>query len=191
MAAPVQDSASHPVVGAKPKTSLQHPISPLTAGEITESSTLIRQLWPENTKLQFKAVTLQEPNKVELMPFLAAEHEGKPTTSIDRRSFVLYYIRNTVSSSKISSKDRHANSFLSQDKLHEAIVNLTLGKVESNVRLGPNIHSNGDEDDIVAVEKLVLEDERVKAEIAKLQLPEGTVVVCDPWSYGRLLSLLI
>jgi primary-amine oxidase len=68
---------------------------------------------------------------------------------------------------------------------------LTLGKVESNVRLGPNIHSNADEDDIIPVEKLVLEDESVKAEIAKLQLPEGAVVICDPWSYGKRLSLSI
>jgi primary-amine oxidase len=26
----------------------------------------------------------------------------------------------------------------------------------------------------------------VKAEIAKLQLPEGTVVISDPWIYGKL-----
>ena len=36
----------------------------------------------------------------------------------------------------------------------------------------------------MAVERLALEDEGVKAEIAKLKLPEGSVVVCDPWIYG-------
>jgi primary-amine oxidase len=71
-----------------------------------------------------------------------------------------------------------------QDKLHEAIVNLSQGKVESNLRLGPNVHSNADGDEIVAVEKIALEDEAVRAEIAKLQLPEGTVVISDPWIYG-------
>lgn len=35
------------------------------------------------------------------------------------------------------------------------------------------------------MEKIALEDEAVKAEIAKLQLPEGSVVVVDPWIYGR------
>jgi primary-amine oxidase len=35
------------------------------------------------------------------------------------------------------------------------------------------------------VEKIALEDEGVKAEIAKLQLPEGTVVISDPWIYGK------
>lgn len=76
----------------------QHPLGPLTANEISESATLIRALWPSNTSLQFKSITLQEPNKAELVPFLAAEHSGKSTPTIERRSFVVYYLRNTVSS---------------------------------------------------------------------------------------------
>jgi primary-amine oxidase len=36
------------------------------------------------------------------------------------------------------------------------------------------------------VEKIALEDEGVKAEIAKLKLPEGTVIISDPWIYGML-----
>lgn len=72
-----------------------------------------------------------------------------------------------------------------QDKFHEAIVNLSLNRVENNVRLGPNVHSPGDGEEIVLVEKIALEDDAVKAEIAKLQLPEGTVVISDPWIYGR------
>jgi primary-amine oxidase len=31
-----------------------------------------------------------------------------------------------------------------------------------------------------------LEDEQVKAEIAKLQLSEGTVIISDPWIYGKI-----
>lgn len=71
-----------------------------------------------------------------------------------------------------------------KDKLHEAVVNLSRGVVESNVRLGPNIHGNADGPEIMMVEKIALEDERVQAEIAKLKLPEGTVVISDPWIYG-------
>jgi primary-amine oxidase len=81
---------------AKMEGILQHPIAPLTAGEIAESSKLIKALWPADTNFQFKVITLQEPKKTELVPFLAAEHEGKKTPLIERRSFVVYYIRNTV-----------------------------------------------------------------------------------------------
>jgi primary-amine oxidase len=59
-------------------------------------------------------------------------------------------------------------------------------RVESNVRLGRYVHSSADGEEIISVEKIALEDERVKAEIAKLQLPEGTVVISDPWIYGKL-----
>ena len=57
-------------------------------------------------------------------------------------------------------------------------------KVESNVRLGPYIHGAGDWEEILLVEKIALEDEGVKAEIAKLGLPKDTVVISDPWIYG-------
>jgi hypothetical protein len=72
-----------------------------------------------------------------------------------------------------------------QDKFHEAVVNLSTQTVETNVRLGANEHGNGDYAEILMVEKNALEDEGVKAEIAKLQLPEGTVICADPWIYGE------
>lgn len=65
-------------------------------------------------------------------------------------------------------------------------MDLSAGKVESNVRLGPNQHGNGDYEEILMVEKNALEDPGVKAALAKLQLPEGTVVCADPWIYGML-----
>lgn len=74
---------------------------------------------------------------------------------------------------------------INKDKLHEAIVNLSTGSVESNLRLGPFVHSNGDGAEIIEIEKICLADERVQAEIAKLQLPEGAVVISDPWIYGK------
>jgi hypothetical protein len=72
-----------------------------------------------------------------------------------------------------------------QDKLHEAIVNLSEGRVESNVRLSPEHHSSSDGEEIILIEKIALEDEGVKSEIAKLQLPPGIVVISDPWIYGN------
>jgi Cu2+-containing amine oxidase len=94
-----QIATSLPFVGGK-KTTPQHPLGPLTANEIKESAGLIKGLWPSNTSIQFKSITLQEPNKAELLPFLEAEHAGQQTPAIERRSFVVYYIRNTVSYQK-------------------------------------------------------------------------------------------
>lgn len=63
-------------------------------------------------------------------------------------------------------------------------MNLSTGNVESNVRLGANIHGNADYEEVLMIEKRALEDEGVQKEIAKLQLPAGTVVCADPWIYG-------
>lgn len=69
----------------------------VTASEITHASKLIRERWPENTSLQFKVVTLEEPPKTQILPYFEAEHTGRPLPSIDRKVFINYYLQNTVS----------------------------------------------------------------------------------------------
>lgn len=89
-----------PIVGGK-KLTPQHPLGPLTAPEIEESARLIKALWPSATDVQFKSITLQEPKKTDLVPFLAAEKAASQLPAVERRSFVVYYIRNTVSTTKL------------------------------------------------------------------------------------------
>ncbi len=74
-----------------------HPLCPITASEIKRSAELIKRCWPSKTSFHFKAITLEEPAKTELVPYLDAEHKGSRLPHIDRRAFVSYYIRNTVS----------------------------------------------------------------------------------------------
>lgn len=73
-----------------------HPLSPLTSSEITNASSLVQKLWPSNIDLQFKILTLQEPEKTQVLPYLNAEHRGAKTPTIERKVFVCYYIRKTV-----------------------------------------------------------------------------------------------
>lgn len=48
-----------------------------------------------------------------------------------------------------------------------------------------------DAGEIIEFEQIAIEDESVQKELAKLELPEGAKIVCDPWIYGRLyLSML-
>ena len=85
---------------------LTHPLAPLTTAEIRTSRDLIKSLYPTSTSLLYKQITLQEPEKAELAPYLDAEYHGKPTGTIDRRSFVTYYIRNTVRPNWVHWKER-------------------------------------------------------------------------------------
>lgn len=74
-----------------------HPLCPLTASEISNTAHLVRSLWPSNIDLLFKVITLEEPQKRQLVPYLDAEHAGRTLPHIDRKAFVAYYLRNTVS----------------------------------------------------------------------------------------------
>lgn len=156
--------ATNPTAGVT-KTVASHPLAPLSASELQHAGAIIRASWPAHTDLHFKVVTLQEPPKTEVLKYLEAEHAGGSLPTINRKAFINYYIRNT-------------------NKFHEAILDLTTGRVERNVLLGPFIHANGDGDEIIKIEQVALADEKVKAEIAKLELPEGTVIISDPWIYG-------
>jgi primary-amine oxidase len=147
------------------KETPSHPLAPLSASEIKAAVAIIKASWPAHTDLHFKVVTLEEPPKAEVLKYLDAEHNNKPLPSLARTAFINYYIRNT-------------------NKFHEAVVDLSSGHVHFNVLLGKNIHANGDGEEIVEIEKIALADEGVQAEIAKLELPEGTVVIIDPWIYG-------
>lgn len=80
------------------KTVHVHPLAPLSEKELRDAAAIIRASWPAHTKLHFKVVTLQEPPKAEVVPYLEAEHNGRPLPLVSRRAFINYYIRNTVSS---------------------------------------------------------------------------------------------
>ena len=47
------------------------------------------------------------------------------------------------------------------------------------------MHAPGDGEEILALERIAIEDEGVQKELAKLKLPEGTKVCADPWIYGK------
>lgn len=79
------------------KQSVVHPLAPLNADEIKNAVSLVHAQWPSNTDLHFKAITLQEPAKAEAVPYIEAEFNGYNLPSIDRRVFLTYYLRKTVS----------------------------------------------------------------------------------------------
>lgn len=90
--------ADAPPPAAVPQKQIaSHPLAAVTGAEISHAAALIKALWPENTTLQFKVITLEEPPKSQILPYLEAEHTGGPLPAIERKAFVNYYLRNTVS----------------------------------------------------------------------------------------------
>ena len=50
-----------------------HPLAPISSTEIENAVALVKAQWPSGTDLHFKAITLEEPKKAEMVPFLEAE----------------------------------------------------------------------------------------------------------------------
>ncbi|KAF3934741.1 hypothetical protein ABW20_dc0107216 [Dactylellina cionopaga] len=138
-----------------------HPFSPLTEQEIKDAAALLRKEHPD-VDLHFKCITLREPEKDVMKKWLKEDEGSKP--KIDRKAFVVFYIRRTPD-------------------LFECVINLATENIEFKTKLD-GFHSCADGEEILAIERACLEDEGVQAEIAKLKLPEGTVVLSDPWIYG-------
>jgi Cu2+-containing amine oxidase len=80
-----------------------HPLSPLTSTEIKASTEIIKGVYLEGAELLFKQITLIEPKKSELAPWLDAQHEGKQVQLLDRKSSVTYYLRNTVCLARVDA----------------------------------------------------------------------------------------
>ena len=80
-----------------PERGQTHPLGPLGIAELSSSAALIQEQWPRATELQFKIITLQEPEKAAVLEYIEKRRAGQNTPIIERRSFVNYYLRNTVS----------------------------------------------------------------------------------------------
>lgn len=83
-----------------PATSIPHPFDPLTEEEIKCASALIRQSYTAGTKLDFRSVSLFEPDWSEMEIFLEVEHAGKDLTKAvrpAREAVIVYYLGSEVS----------------------------------------------------------------------------------------------
>lgn len=87
-----------------------HPFDPLTAEEIFQVSRLIRNSWPADTKLDFRSISLYEPEKASMTIYLDAEHADSPQSgklAPPREARVVYYSGAPVSVSSQNSVSFH------------------------------------------------------------------------------------
>jgi primary-amine oxidase len=112
----------------------------------------------------FRVVTLAEPPKAQMIPFLDAERASKPTTPPPRIALVQFYLD--------TSSD-----------FRETRVDITAGKCLEEAKLAGR-HSYLDTELMTAAETACLADPGVQEAIKALELPEGAVVSVEPWTYG-------
>ena len=115
----------------------------------------------------FRAITLQEPPKAQLIPFLQAEHKGEDPLSAPNRLARVDVVLNGSDG----------------NELFELLVDLAADKVIKKEHIKGK-HSFADPTYMKSVEIACLGSEKVQEEIKSLDLPEGSHVVVEPWTYA-------
>lgn len=119
--------------------------------------------------LKYRVITLKEPPKMAMIPFLDHEHSGKPVTARPPRIAMVQVV------------------ILGQEnkppKLFELLVNLGEGTITEKQHLAGK-HSYIDAEYMKEVERACMADPRVKEEIDTLDLPDGATVCVEPWAYA-------
>ncbi|CDK27216.1 unnamed protein product [Kuraishia capsulata CBS 1993] len=139
-----------------------HPFDAISPGEMQLASKLIKDTY-SSEKPHFVQMDRVDPPKKDMLIYLEAEKKGYKLPAIPRIVQAYYYIG---------------------VELKKALVNVSFGHVITIAdtpkgTVGPILP-----EDMIALEDLAMEHPIVKAEIAKLQLPDNIVVRSDPWIYG-------
>ncbi|GAB1312465.1 hypothetical protein MFIFM68171_02675 [Madurella fahalii] len=143
-------------------SSPRHPLDPLRPEEIKLAAEILKD-HESSANIIFRIITLWEPPKADMVPFLDMEHGGINTPEPPARlAKVQAYVGKTFKEYK---------------------VNLNKRAVQSEVKL-ENRHSHIDGDYMRKAEAACMADPRVKEQVAALKLPEGAIVVVEPWTYG-------
>ncbi|KAJ6131339.1 Copper amine oxidase N2-terminal [Penicillium sp. IBT 18751x] len=142
-----------------------HPFDPITAGEIRLAVRILEAAFP-GVKLRYKRIDLQEPTKHEVVPYLEAERRGEPRPPKPARLLMALFHR------------------LDNGSFHKALLNADTKSIVSAKELPKEVQGPVDVDEMMEIEQLCLGHPAVKAEIEKLQLPQGMTVCVDPWIYG-------
>lgn len=137
----------------------RHPFLSLQPDEIQATNEAIQAKHPGKALL-FRSIGIKEPPRAQCVDFLRGKGPAPP-----RRSYVSYQVKG-------------------EPTVFEDILELASGETVKSRNLGVSTHPPATNMDMHRLEDIVMSDERVQAEIARLQLPEGAVVQPEPWPYG-------
>ncbi|CAG8137454.1 unnamed protein product [Penicillium salamii] len=145
--------------------SLNHPFDPLTPKEIIKAAAIVRDEFPAQNP-NFRVITLKEPAKAEMVPFLDLEHRGEKTNKRPARIARVQVVLGET-----------ANKFV---ELWVDLDQTCILQTQELVGKHPYI----DSDYMQAVEKVCIQDPNVQQHIANLQLPANASVVVEAWAYA-------
>ncbi|MDQ6603019.1 MAG: primary-amine oxidase [Chloroflexota bacterium] len=135
----------------------EHPLTPVTAGEIMAAVALVRASGRIGERVRFASITLQEPPKEDVLHYRA----GDPF-------------------------ERHACIVLldtAENAVYEVIVSITQGRIVGWEHI-PGVQPQIMYDEFVACEAACKADPAFRAALAKRGVTDMDLVMVEPWSAG-------
>ena len=146
------------VPGTATQTPVSHPLDPLTADEIVQTSTILKAQRQLGARVRFETIVLKEPDKKSVLGF-------QPGDPIDREAFVV-----------ILDNDDGAT--------YEAVVSLSQGQVTSCKHV-PGVQPRIMFDEFSECEAAVKADPEFQNALWKRGINSPDLVMVDPWSAGH------
>ncbi|KAF5027502.1 hypothetical protein F66182_397 [Fusarium sp. NRRL 66182] len=146
-----------------------HPLAQLSRDEfITARNSVLNHHGP-GTSLFFRSISLQEPKKNDLVPFLIAEHDGGLSETTPRPARCAQVEYDMIGDSREYTR---------------AIVDIAAEVVVCKAVLEQNAHPYFAPAEVEAFQGACVESEMFKDAMSEFVLPEGFAVCIDPWPYG-------
>ena len=152
------DSQQKSIIATSIATSGQHPLDPLTSGEIEEALAILRSGRVLGTRVRFETVVLNEPPKQTVVGF----KQGDP---IPREAFIVLLDKDTAST-------------------YEAIVSLTEGKVVSWKHV-PDVQPRLMLEEFFECEAVIKANPEFQEAIRKRGITDVDLVMIDSWPAGN------
>lgn len=151
-------------------TTPPHPLAQLSADEFRRARDIVRALHGSDTSIFFRAISLSEPAKADLTPFLEAEHSGNLTADTKRPPRLVLVEHDLVKPS--------------EHEYIRAVVDIGSGDIVSKESAGNRSFAYYTPGEFGEFQDICLESDMFKDAMSEFVLPEGFTVSIDPWPYG-------
>ncbi|KAL5600997.1 hypothetical protein BROUX41_005828 [Berkeleyomyces rouxiae] len=155
-----------------PHATSRHPLAPLQPADFLLARAVVTAARDPGAVLFFREILLQEPLKDELVPYLVAEHSGKPAADLaalrpPRRAKVQY---------DVISGNVHQYT--------QSIVDLDAAEEVQVVRAQSHQQTSFTLEEFKAFDKACFASPLFQAAVDEFLIPDHFILKIDPWPYG-------
>ncbi|EFY97714.1 copper amine oxidase family protein [Metarhizium robertsii] len=151
-------------------SAVPHPLSDLSAQESNAARDAVLKLHP-GAVIDFRAIYLLEPNKADVLKFLALEHAAKLTPDSPRPARLAQVKYDVIGGSEPT-------------QYHESVINVATAQRVKHTVVGQEHHASLSIYEFERVVEVVKNSQVFQEKLKSIELPEGFELVVEPWPYG-------